>query len=367
MKVTCNRAALYEAVQLADTIVPSRTPKPILLCAKIEADVEQKRLLVTATDNEITVRYVVNQVEVERGGTAVLPADRISGILRESSDDTVELEMVDSTCQIIGKDSKFHIYGHDPEDFPQVAAVEDDGGMEIKAAVLRRMIGQSTFAAARENTRYAINGVFWEQIGKKLRLVATDGRRLAKSETDVKGVEKDSENTAIVPIKTMGVVERVLHDPDEAVRVKFSENQVLIRTGQAEISSTLMQGRFPKYADVIPTGNDKKAQVGKEALQSGVRRVALLINEQSKGIEMAFSEGQLRLVASAPEAGDAEITMTADYHSEDMAIGFNPQFILDMLRVIETDDVVVELSDKTKPGLFRSGKDFLYVVMPVTV
>ena len=229
------------------------------------------------------------------------------------------------------------------------------------------MIGMTTFAAARENTRYAINGVFWEQQGKKLRLVATDGRRLAKAELDIKGADKDIEQTAIVPLKTMAVIERILHDPDEMVTISFSSNQVVIRTALAEVSSNLMQGRFPKYADVIPTGCDKKVSLGTSTLLSAVKRVSLLTTEHSKGVELDFSAGSLRLASSAPEAGDAEIKMPLEYDGAEMKIGFNPQYLLEMLRVVETDEVVLELTDGSKPGLFRAGKDFLYVVMPVTV
>ncbi|MBN1436263.1 MAG: DNA polymerase III subunit beta [Sedimentisphaerales bacterium] len=367
MKVTCNRSALCEAAQLAATIAPSRTPKPILLCAKLEADADSNQLTVLATDNEIMVRYLVNQVDVGASGTAVIPADRLTSILRESMEDTLELEMTDSTCQIKGKDSQFHIYGHDPDDFPEIPKAEVEADLEVQAGKLRWMIDMTTFAAARENTRYAINGVFWEQQGKKLRLVATDGRRLAKAELDLKGADKNAEQTVIVPLKTMSVIERVLHDPDEMVKISFSSNQVVVRTALAEVSSNLMQGRFPKYADVIPTDCATKVSLGTSTLLSAVKRVALLTTEHSKGVELDFCPGSLRLASSAPEAGDAEITMALDYEGEAMKIGFNPQYLLEMLRAVESDEVVLELTDGSKPGLFRAGKDFLYVVMPVTV
>ena len=365
MKVTCNRAALYEAVQLAASIAPPRTPKPILQCAKLVADQESQKLTVIATDNEIMIRYVVPQVEIQAGGAAVIPADRITGILRESTEDTIEIEMVDATCQIVGKDSKFHIYGHDPDDFPEVSQLEADGGMEIKAGLLGRMISLTTFAAARENTRYAINGVLWEQTGQKLNLVATDGRRLAKANCSVKA--GSDEQTGIVPIKTMQVLDRVLHDPDENVSITFSANQVMIRTALAEVSGNLMQGRFPKYQDVIPSGCDKKIALGTAALRSGVRRVALLTNEQSNGIKLTFDKGNLNLSSSAPEAGDAGINMDVEYDGAGVSIGFNPQYLLEMLRVVEQEQVSFEMSDASKPGLLRAGNDFLYVVMPVTV
>ncbi|MBN1766458.1 MAG: DNA polymerase III subunit beta [Sedimentisphaerales bacterium] len=367
MKIACNRAALYEAVQLASSIVPARTPKEILKCAKIQADKESQTVIVMATDNEITVKYTIPQVQVDDGGSTVLPADRIASILHESSDETVNLELTDATCEVVGKDSRFRIYGHDPDDYPAIAITPPEGVLQIQAAVLKRMIHMTSFAAARENTRYAINGVLWEQQGKKLRLVATDGRRLAKMDGTTKSKSSDDNQTAIVPGKTMQVVERILHDPEEQVQISFPDNKICINTALVQVLSNLVQGRFPKYSDVIPEGHEKKIKINRELLSSGVRRVALLANEQSKGILLSFSNESLCLTSSTPEAGEAEIRMPVEYQGEEFKIGFNPQYILEALRVVEELDIVFELSDPGKPGVIKAGKDFLYVLMPVTV
>ncbi len=367
MNVTCNRAALCEAAQLASSIVPARTPKPILQCAKLFASDEGNKLTVEATDGEINVRCILPQVEVASAGTAVIPADRITAILRESQDDTISLEVKESTCEVKGKDSRFHIYGHDPDDFPELSELGDDKPLIIQAATLRRMVHLTAFSTARENTRYAINGVLWEQHGKKLRMVATDGRRLAMIDGKILEADTDSEASAIVPLKFMQIIERIIGDPEEKIEVTLSSNHIILRTAVVELSGTLVQGRFPKYADVVPTGCDKKAQLGCEVLRSAVRRVALLTNEQSKGIEMAFETDEVCLSSYAPEAGDAEIRMPVKYDGTPLKIGFNPVYLLEMLRVIDEPELVCEFSESAKPALIRAGKDFLYVLMPVTV
>jgi DNA polymerase III subunit beta len=368
MKVKCNRSGLYEALQLASSIVPARTPKPILQCAKIEATKDPQKLTVLATDNEISVKSSVSQVQVNEEGAMVIPADRLTAILREGADDTVDLESADAACQVIGKDSRFHIYGHDANDFPAITIADslEEGWMEIQASSLRKMIHQVSFAAAKESTRYAINGVLWEPHGKKLRMVATDGRRLAQVEGPLAAAAKTAQAGAIIPLKTMGILDRILHDPDEVVRFYFTENHVGVSTAMAALSSTLVQGRFPKYSDVIPAAGDKKATFPVEAFSSAVRRAALLANEQSRGIQMEFSGEKLRLTSSTPEAGDAEINIPVTYEGGDLKISFNPTYLLDMTRVVEEPEVVFEFSDSTKPGVLRAGKDFLYVVMPVT-
>jgi len=367
MKTTCNRAALHEAVQLASSIVPSRTPKPVLQCAKLEADQNENKLTVLATDNEIAIKYSVPQVQVERSGVAVAPADRLAGILHETVDETVDIEVEDSTCQICSKDSRFRVYGQDPEDFPPVASLEQEASLEVKAGILRRLIQLTSFAAARENTRYAINGVLWEQRGKNLRLVATDGRRLARADGEVTAAQKDAEQNAVVSIKAMMVLEKILGDPDEVVRLSFTENQMFMQTALVELTGNLVQGRFPKYDDVIPSGCDKKIQISNEGLRSAVRRAALLTNEQSRGIQLLFGEDNVCFSSNTPEAGEAEINLKVDYQGESLKVGFNPQYLLEMLRVVDAAEVVFEFVDSSKPGLVKAGTDFLYVVMPISV
>jgi len=367
MNIKCNRAALYEAVQLASSIVPSRTPKPILQCAKIQADQQQQKLTITATDSEITVKYVVPQVQVNAEGAAVVPADKITSILHESVDETVDLEVSDSTCQVVGKDSRFRIYGHDPNDFPVIGEAQREKVVQIKAGLLKRIIHMTSFAAARENTRYAINGILWEQHGKKLRMVATDGRRLAIIDGEATPSDKESEHTAIIPAKAWMAIDKVLHDPEEKVQISFSGNQMTAYTALAEITGILVQGRFPKYTDVVPSGCTKKAHLEAEAFRSAVRRAALLSTEQTRGVLLSFSEEKLCLTSSTPETGDVEINMSISYTGEDIKIGFNPQYLSDVLRVIEEPEVTFEFIESTKPGLLSAGKDFRYVIMPVTV
>lgn len=366
MNVKCNRAALAETLQLASSIVPIRTPKPVLECAKLEA-LPGNIFTVTATDNELSVKYLVSSVEVVEPGVAVLPAERIASIVRESTGDTITLEVKDATCEVKGHDSFFHVYGHDPNDFPELRAWEGEVMFGVNAGVLRRMIHRSAFAAARENTRYAINGVLWEVSGKKLRMVATDGRRLAQVDGDVESVKKSEQTSAIVPVKTMQAMEKILTDADEKVEIGFTANQFGMSSSRAELCSNLIQGRFPKYSDVIPSGCKCKAQIEVEHFRSAVRQAALLATEQSNGVLLEFDNNELCIRSSTPEAGDAEVTLAVKYEGEALKIGFNPQYLLELFRVIDEPEVVAEFEDGARPGLIRIGKDFLYVLMPVTV
>ncbi|MBN1489367.1 MAG: DNA polymerase III subunit beta [Phycisphaerae bacterium] len=364
MLAIANRNALSEAIAVAGSVVASRTPKPILQCVKISATGSE--LLLTATDLEIGMRYVVRQVEVSEPGEVVVPADKFSQIVRESTDETLELNADADRCHIRGRDSHFQVFAQDPKDFPPVAELEGQADIEVEAAVLRKLIERTSYAAARENTRYAINGVLWERKGQTLVLVATDGRRLAWASGAVKKAA-GSETSRIVPIKAMSILLRLLGEPEAIVQIRFLPNQLVVSTGAATLSSVLLEGNFPDYDKVIPRDNDKSVELDVHELHSAVRRAALLTSEQSKGIRLSFKDGTLVLASRAPEQGEATISMDVKYDKEPVEIGFNPTFLSDALRIVDVPSCVLVLKDGSRPGLMRIGDDFVYVIMPVNL
>ena len=368
MKVKFNRDAFQEALNLVTSIVPSRTPKPILQCIKITA--ADNAVSVCATDLEVGITYSIAQVEVVKDGEIVVPADKLAAIVRESSDEVIEVEASDATIKIKGADSNFTIYGHEPSQYPAVQGFEDQAGdLQINLARLQEGIELTVFAAAKESTRYALNGTLWEVKGKKLTLVATDGRRLAKSVVSLETAMKTElpGGRVIVPAKTMLLLDKVGGDADSTVNVRFVDNQVVINSGQAVISSNLVEGNFPKYEDIIPKDYSNKATLSTDAVISAVRRAALLANEDSKGIKIAIKKNAMTFSGRAPETGDALVDMAVEYNGDAIEIGFNPQFLIDVLRVIKSDEFVLELGDADRPGIVRSGSDFLYILMPVNL
>jgi DNA polymerase-3 subunit beta len=368
MKVSFNRSALAEVLGLVSSVVPSRTPKPILKCVRITA--AGKEVRICATDLEVGLSVLISQVEVGREGEAVVEADRLLAIVRESAEDVLVFDAKDTTCEIRGADSRFKIYGQDPKQYPAVRSLEaGDADLEISLEQLHLGIQQSLFATAKESSRYAINGVLWEVKGKKLMLVATDGRRLARCRVDLeKAPAKElADRRIIVPAKTMALLEKIGTQDKESVAVKLVENQVLIRYGNVVISSNLVDGNFPKYEDIIPTDYDKKLTLSTEAVLSAVRRAALLTSEESKGIRLSVAKDAIMFSGSSPEAGAAEISMPVEYKGEAIDIGFNPQFLADVLRVIQTPDFELELGQADRPGLLKSGAEFLYVIMPINL
>ncbi len=366
MQVFANRERLSQAIAVAQAVVASRTPKPILQCVKLSATKES--LLLTATDLEVGIRARVDTVQVSQEGEAVAPADKLAQIVRESSDETLELEADSEKCHVRGRDSHFQMYTHDARDFPPVPELEGTPDFEVDGPVLQKLIVQTLYAAAKENTRYAINGALWQRKGKRLQLVATDGRRLAKAAGPLQKSVKE-EAAVIVPAKSMSILLRLLAEPDGEmpVRVKVLPNQIVVQTSRATLTSVLAEGNFPDYEAVIPQDNDRKIELGTDEFHSAVRRASLLTSEQSKGVRLAFSKDRLVIASRAPEQGEATINVAVTYAGEPVEIGFNPTFLCDALKGMSADKFMLELKDSTRPGILRVGDDFTYVVMPVSL
>ncbi|MHC4623810.1 MAG: DNA polymerase III subunit beta [Planctomycetota bacterium] len=381
MKANFNRAALADALGLLTSVVPSRTPKPILRCVKITAAEGDVRIC--ATDLEVGINCLVSEVQVEEAGEVVVPADRLAAIVRESTDEVLSLEAAEGTCEIRGADSHFTIYGQEPGQYPVVPDFDGEADIEVGLQNLQAGISQCLFATAKESTRYAINGVLWEIKGKKLSLVATDGRRLARTRLSLAKEPKKKRTEAaksdatadsstlgtqmIVPAKTMGLLEKIGSGDKDTVAVKLVDSQILISCTNVVISSNLVEGNFPKYEDIIPTDYDKKLTLSTEAALSAVRRSALLTSEESRGIKLSVGKDGIVFSGRAPETGDAEVSMPVDYKSEPIEIGFSPQFLVEVLRVIKTPQFELELGQSDRPGLIKSGADFLYVLMPINL
>lgn len=363
MKVDASTAALQDALAVAGSIVAPRSPKPMLQCVKLIAS--EKTLTVVATDLEAGCRYTITDVVVREQGEVLIPAAKLTGIVRESSDEeSLTIETEKDACHIRGGSSHFKIFTFDAAEYPPVAELTEEPDFVILADQLSLMIGRTLFATAKADSHYAISGVLWEASGKKLQLVATDGHRLAQAKGSL-AVATESDITAIVPTKLMTLIERVCGQGEDKLEVKVKETQIIIRTPRAVLVSSLVQGNFPKYADVIPKNCTLKAVVNRDRFGHSIRLAALLANEESRGIRVSLEADKAVLTSRAPDSGEAEVTCPIQYDGEPMQIAFSPQLLLDAIRVITTDELTLELSASDKPAMIRSGNDFLYVVMPV--
>ncbi|MCC5786458.1 MAG: DNA polymerase III subunit beta [Phycisphaerales bacterium] len=387
MKVICDRAALLEGINIESGVVASRTPRPQLTCIKLIAEKtgDTGRLTLAATDAEMSLRLISERVDVQEPGEALLPATTIRQIISaEDAEANLSFESEGDACTIRGADAYFKVLGYDPKDFPAVpefaeAAKNAKAVFSHPASSFRRLITKTLFATARENSRYAINGVLLKRDGKRLEFVSTDGRRLAVARANLGPDEKDGGAvTCIIPSKALSTLLKLADDPDETIRIAITDNQIYFAIGaesnddpgRACLASNLVEGSFPPYEDVIPRDQDIIVRFDRDVMLSAVRRAALLTNEESRGVEMSFNAADktLELSSAAPELGESKITVDLlEYKGDDISLGFNPAFISDALKVIEEPEVIIELSTPKKPGVIKAGSDFVYVVMPVNI
>ena len=368
MKLICDRLSLSDALTMASGVVATRTPTPALTCLKLVA--KGGVLQISATDSEIGLIITVPNVDVKDDGEALIPADKLNQIVRACDDSTVTMSVDRNLATIATESSTFKVFGYEPREFPGVRRPSDRFDFEVDAGTLRRLIQLTSFATARDDSRYAISGVLVERKKTQLPLVATDGRRLAVARGTCKGGEGDS--TFIVPTKALNALLRLMVDPEAAVKVHRDGNQVVFQVGDAKAGATLVSAlderTFPPFEDVIPKEHDRKATCDAGELSSAIRRASLLTNEESKGVRLSFAQKQLTLTSRAPEMGESEIRIDGiEYQGEPLDIAFNPTFIVDALKVVDSEQVMIELKAPNKPGVIKVGNDFTYVVMPVSL
>ncbi len=365
MKLRFNRQEMAEVLSAVCSVAATRSPKDVLKCVRIEAHPDV--LLLSATDLELSLRCAVTQVEVDKPGEVLVVAETFARIVRECDDEILVIETAENVLHVRGVGSHFQVITRDLADFPAIPSMEGKPEVTIDHTLLRRLTEWTMFAAARESTRYAINGVLWEVNGDKLTLAATDGRRLSLASGKlVNGGSADTPR-AIVPSKAMSLFARLPLEADSQVGMKITDNQLLLNIGRVLIGTALVEGKFPRYQDVIPTDCDRVVELNTAEFHSALKRAALLTDEESKGVRFAFSEGTLTLSSRAPEQGEAEVVLSISYTGEPMEIGFNPVLILELLRVAHAEEITFAFKEPKRPGVIRLGDDFVYVVMPVNL
>jgi DNA polymerase-3 subunit beta len=367
MKAHCHREGLLSAFQLASVAIPARDVKPIL--RNVKAIAEADRCTLVATDLELGVRLEVRGLKVEEPGEAILPAARLIAILREAQVEEVTIDADNDACHVTGPGMEFEMPSEDPANFPDLPTFTDDKYHEIAAGPLREMIRRTVFAAADESARYSMTGVLCELEGDKVRLVATDGKRLALIEgaTTAHGGHTTTGQTHVVPTKAMGLLERVLHDDAETVRVCLRPNEVLFRTERAVLYSRLVEGRYPNYREVFPKKPVVKVPLPVLAFLASVRQAAVMTDDESKKVVFHFAKKKLTLEAHGQTAGRSKVEMPIEYDGKALDISFNPAFLVEMLKVLPNDaPLELDLVDGASPALFQSEPNYSYLVMPLT-
>jgi len=371
MKLTCERDKLLGAFQTAATVAPSRSPKPILQCVKLEVKGGVATLM--ATDMEVGVRIEVEGVTADGDGAIILPVHVFGNILREGNDEKLKITVKSKGVGVQGDHSKYELPLQDPEEFPEVADFKDDAFLKLPSLLFRELIRRTLFATDNESSRYALGGVLLEvekaSGGSQLVAVGTDGRRLAKmaGPIEVVGDVALDSGPMIVPAKSMQLIERAILDLEGEVQIAPHANDVLVRTGATTVYSRLVEGRFPKWREAFPSRSDvPRVDVTVGPMYSALRQAAIVASDESRGIEFSFGGGSLVLKGITAETGESRIEFPIPYDGEEINVSMNHRYVGDFLRVLDQESTfTVEVQNSESPALFTTPDGYAYVVMPL--
>ncbi len=366
MEIKAKRGDLLATLYWTQNIVERRNTIPILANVLISA--QKKAIQMTATDLEVGVRGDV-EGEAIKEGTITVNAKKLYEIIREVPNEQVQLKRLENDwVEIRSGKSVFKIVGMDAREFPQFPKFDNKELSSTPSSMIQGMIERTIFSVSTDETRYSLNGVFMEQSdGGKVRMVATDGHRLAFDERELGhlGLSKG----VILPRKGLAELKKVLESGDDGVvSIGFRENMVLVAKNKVELFMRLIDGDFPDYRKVIPQGNPNVAKIEHDDLLQALRRVSILSSERYKGIKMDFSSAKISLSANNPDLGEAVEEIDAEYKGKSISIGFNARYLLDVLGVLNGEgEIHIELKDELSPSIVRKVGDegYLYVLMPM--
>lgn len=360
MKIKILKADLVKNIQNVQNIISSRAALPILSNILIEAEKDIVRL--TSTDLDIGITSTLAS-EIEESGAITVPAKRFGDIIRELPDEDILITtMKNNSITIKCGKCFFKILGLPKEDFPKLPEFRDKPDITIEQSVLKTMLGMTYFSMSHDETRYVLNGALFLFKTNKLIIVTTDGKRLSLIKKDIGKEVPDK--AIIVPSKTIYELNRALGDEGEA-NITFNENQMKTELRNTAIVSRLIEGEFPNYEQVIPKETKEKIPLNREEFLLGVKRAALLTTQDSQSIKMDILKNKIIISKTNPNIGEAKEEIETSYRGNEIIIGFNPNYLMDVLKVVPKDEIEIEVSGPDKPAVIRIEDWYTYLVLPM--
>jgi DNA polymerase-3 subunit beta len=364
MEVAVDRDAFLKGLQMVQNIVEPRQTLPILANVLLETDGDTIRL--TATDLEVGARVTV-PARVAAKGAVTISARKLAEIVRELPAAALTMKVGDNASVSLRCGGvSYKLVGLAPDDFPPVVPASSSVWLTVDAKGLREMLAHTSFAVSHDETRYALNGVLFVIHPKEMRVVATDGHRLAIASRGLGQAAVPV--TGIVPRKAVSEIQRALGSGEE-VQLAITENQFVLQMPNFVMTARLIEGQFPNYEAVIPKAHPGKLVLSRPALVAALRRVSVMAEERNKPVKLTLAPTSLKLMASSSELGEAEETLTVDYAGEEVTIAFNSRYVLEALAPMEEDVVAFEFKDALSPGVLKSADDDGYrcVIMPMRI
>ncbi|HEU5081407.1 MAG TPA: DNA polymerase III subunit beta [Opitutaceae bacterium] len=371
MKFKINRDHFSNGLAQVLNVVGSKATMPILSNVLIEADKDYISL--TTTNLDLGIRAKI-KAEVKETGAVTLPVKRLATIVRELPNVDVTFDASPNhQVKLISGGSNFRIMGIGKEEFPPLPEFGEEKSFTLEQAELTSMLKSVAYAQSTDETRYILNGVYFNFRDGKISLVATDGRRLALISKEME-VPAASAGSIILPAKTVSEVLRML-DKGEKLKIAFNDRRAAFQINTERDTSGLVdsiylyskvvEGNYPNYNQVIPKETHQRIKLERELFLQCVHRAALVCSEKSNSVKIKLSSNLLEITAQSPDFGEAHESMAIAYSGPELQVAFNPQFIMDPLRALQKDEVFFELKDEVSPGVFKTLESFICVIMPV--
>lgn len=359
-KLALQRSHLLNLIGKIQSIVPAKPSVPILSNILLEAYNDQ--LTISATDLKVSIKASA-EAKVTKEGQVILSAKRFFQLIRELTSSHIELELDSSNfLQIRCGSSLFKLHTVQEEEYPPLPQCMHNASFVVHAPTLRELFERTSFAAAKEDSRHALNGMLLQLTENKMTLIATDGKRLAKINADL--AASGCEGGYIIPIKAIEEMIRAL-DQEESAKVYIAKDKIALETSSTLIIATLLGGEYPDVSRVIPSKANMTVQLHREELASLLRQVALFTTETSHSVRFRFTSGELEISAVNSEVGEGKVSMPVDYSGSHFEIAFNPFFFIDILKHCKDETVSFGLIDSFNPGLITDQTTALFVIMPM--
>jgi DNA polymerase-3 subunit beta len=365
MKVRVNQEKLSKLLSLVTGVVPTTSSIPVL--SNLLLETEGDKIKISATDLDISVISLL-ECEVSKQGSITVAARRVQEIVRELPGDEVDLEADGTRITITSGRANFKVMGMEKDQFPKIADLEREERITLSSEALDKMIRRSVYSVAKDDTRPVLSGVLWELSSDGIAMVGTDGHRLARMAISGDfGIK--AEMGVIIPPKALNQVLRLLAG-EEHVGISIDKAFVGFFVGDTIVYTRRIEGTFPNYKQVIPKNNENVLVADRDDLMSAARRVSLLADSKTHKIKMNLSKDRIKLTASTPDLGEAEEEIPATYTGEDMVIGYNASYIVDVLKNAESDDIRFELGTAVgasilKPATEPDEESYVCLVMPL--
>ena len=372
MKISIQKNDLVNLIAKTQNIVERRNTMPVLI--NILLDAQKGRLKIFATNLEVSLTDEI-EAQVMTAGKAAVSAKSLFDIVKEMPDGKIELHKQENNwLKIVQGKSVFNIVGISPEEYPVFPSHATKEFMEIDAKVLADMIGKTIYSVSSDETRYHLNGVYFEKklggaSGSSFLMVATDGHRLSLVNRDSQGQGTKTTEGVIIPRKGLAEIYKLLDSVDGQFKMAIEGSQLIVIHNTTILMIRLIEGKYPNYRQLIPQNLSEHVLVKKEELLSCLKRVSLLSNQKSKGVTLNFSSGKLEITSNNPELGDAREEIEVDYKGKGLKIGFNAKYIMDVLSNIDDEEISIDLKDQLSPGVVRPNvdKDYTCVIMPMRI